>query len=97
MAVGDITQGNSSISAGAYLSIQPASTAEWVIHNLYHEAEISLSWYDGANDIPCSAVLAGPGIETNLQAHVGNAKYLRVKNENSGAKRIGYDGVITHT
>lgn len=95
MAVGDIVSTNASIAAGAYLAIQPSAGIEAVVHNIYHSHDITIEWYDGTNAIACTGTLSGAGIETNLQCHCTNAFYIRVKNADGSARRIGYDGIQT--
>ncbi len=93
MAVGDAVVNNSSISTTAFLDIQPGAGVEWYVHNIHHEAEIEISWYDGTNTITTQAVLAAD--KTPVNARVTNSIRLRVKNTNAGTKRIGYDAVVT--
>ena len=97
MAVGDTTKGLSSINAGAYLDIQPASTAEWVIHNIYHEYDVTVEVYDGSNSLIFDTD-TGAGVYAKYAFHCTNAQRIRVKNTHgSAAKLIGFDGIITHT
>lgn len=95
MAVGDVKSGLSSVATGAVLDIQAGSGEEWVIHNIYHESDIDLQWYDGTNTLTWASAIPGPGAETNLQSHVTNTRRVRVKNTNASTKLIGYDGVQT--
>lgn len=93
-AVGDAVVANSSVSASAQLDVQPGAGVEWLIHNIHHEDDIELSWYDGTNTIVTQRFL-GAGREA-VQIRVTNSIRLRIKNLNSGAaKRIGYDGIQT--
>lgn len=97
MAVGDVTKGLQSIAAGAYLDIQPSSPAEWVIHNIYHEYDVTIEVYDGTNSLTFDTD-AGAGAYAKYAFHCTNAQRIRVKNTHvSAAKLVGYDGVITHT
>lgn len=94
MAVGDVASGLSSISAGAYLDIQPGSGVEWVIHNIYHESDIQLEYYDGT--LACSFDTdTGAGVYAKYAFHCTNVRRIRVKNTAGTAKLIGYDGVVT--
>lgn len=96
MAVGDVVSGLSSVTANGYLTIQPTGTAEWVIHNVYHEYDVQVEFYDGVNAIVFDTD-AGAGVYARYAFHVTNARYLRVKNlHGTAAKLIGYDGVVTH-
>ena len=94
MAVGDVVNGLSSISAGAYLDIQPGSGVEVVIHNIYHAADVELYFTDGATPFKFDSDTS-LGAWTGMFFHVTNGKYLRVKNTNVAAQLIGYDGIQT--
>ena len=96
MPVGDVVSTISSIAAGAYLDIQPGSGIEWVIHNIHHEDQVEIYFYDGTNSILVD-VDAGQGSWTGQFFHCTNTKYYRVKNTAASAKLIGYDGIITKT
>lgn len=94
MAVGDVFSGISSIAAGAYLDIQPTGTIEVVIHNIYHESDVQLEFYDGTNSCVFDTD-PGSGVYAKYAFHVKNAIRIRVKNTAATAKLIGYDGVQT--
>jgi len=97
MAVGDMIADIQSIAAAAYLDVQPSGTVEAVIHNIWHEDDITISRYDGTNAVALPKIV-GAGLESNLQIHVGNTDRIRVQNNHaSAAKLIGYDGMVTHT
>jgi len=93
-AVGDAVVANSSVSASSTLDIQPGSGVEWLVHNIQHEDDVEIQWYDGTNVIASQRFL-GAGKEP-MGVRVTNSIRLRVKNLNTGSsKRIGYDGVVT--
>ena len=95
MAAGDVVSDLQSVAAGAYLTIQPASGVEIVIHNIYHEYDVELSFYDGTNEIAFDSD-TGAGAWCNFAFHATNTLYFRVKNsDTSNARLIGYDGVQT--
>jgi hypothetical protein len=94
MAVGDVVADTASVADTAYMDIQPASGAEWVIHNLYWADDSELYKYDGTNAIAFQAN-TGAGALLNAQIHVNNTDYLRIKNVSGGAAICGYDGIIT--
>jgi hypothetical protein len=94
MAVGDVFSGLSSIAAAAYLDIQPSSGIEAVIHNIYHESDVQMEFYDGTNSLIFDTD-SGAGVYAKYAFHVTNAKRIRVKNTAASAKLIGYDGVQT--
>lgn len=96
MAVGSVVSDLQAVNSGAYLDLQPASGVEWVIHNIYWEgASVDLVWYDGTHSIDFQQTLVGPDSLNNIQIHVTNTRWLRVKNNDGGTKNIGYDGVQT--
>lgn len=95
MALRDTRSEITSIAAGAYMDILPTGTEEWVIHNIYHEAEAALYYYDGTNNLLIDTDAAG-GAWLGYAFHCNATHRIRVKNNNVGAKLIGYDGVLTH-
>ena len=92
--VGDVVSAQSSIAAAGFLDIQPGAGVEWVIHNIYHEAEVEISQYDGTNSIVFDED-TGAGVYARYAFHCTNGLRIRVKNTNAAAKRIGYDGIVT--
>ena len=94
MAVGDIVSGLQSIAAGNYLDIQPVGTEQWIIHNIYHESNVTLVWYDGVSSINFHTSI-GPGILARFTFHLSNTIWLRVFNPGIGAQLIGFDGVVS--
>jgi hypothetical protein len=93
MAVGDAVVNNSSVATTAFLDIVPGAGVEWFVHQIMHEAEVEIYWYDGTNDI-LIATPTGANYE-NMQTRVTSSIRLRVKNVNAGTKRIGYSAVVT--
>jgi len=94
MAVGDVFSGLSSIAAAAYLDIQPAAGVEVVIHNIYHESDVQIEFYDGTNSLIFDTD-TGAGVYAKYAFHVTNARRIRVKNTAAAAQLIGYCGVQT--
>jgi len=94
MAVGDVVSNIASVNAAAYLDLQPASGVEWVIHNIHHEDQVEIYFYDGTNSVLVD-VDGGQGSWTGQFYHCTNSKYYRVKNTAAAAKLIGYDGIQT--
>lgn len=95
MAVGDMVADVQSIAAGSYLDILPSGTVEIVIHNIVHESDATLNRYDGTNSIDLETQY-GKGGWYGYFFHCGNVDRYRVKNSNSAAKLIAYDGIVTH-
>jgi len=94
MAIGDVVADIQSIAASAYLDIQPSAGVETVIHNIYHEHDIELSRYDGANSLAFDTD-TGAGVYAKYAFHCNETDRIRVKNTNVSARLIGYDGVQT--
>jgi len=95
MAVGENVSGLASVAAGAYLDIQMASGTEAVVHNIYHEYDVQIEFYDGSNSLVFDTD-TGAGFYGKTQFHVNNTRRIRVKNTHTTlAKLIGYDGIQT--
>ncbi len=94
MAVGDVVSDIQSIASGSYLDIRPGAGAEWVIHNVYHEDAVQISFYDGVNEITFD-LDTGAGSWRWEELHCNNTRRYRVKNNAGVAKLIGYDGIVT--
>ena len=94
MAVGDVFSELSSVAAAGYLDIQPSAGVEVVIHNIYHDSDIQLEFYDGTNSLIFDTDV-GAGIYAKYAFHVTNARRIRVKNTAAVAKLIGYDGIVS--
>jgi len=94
MAKGDVVASVTTIVTGASKSIRPSAGIEWVIHNIYHEAEVELRVVEGSNKL----LFAASGTKGSWSAyffHISNTHYLEVKNTNAASKLIGYDGIVT--
>jgi len=97
MALGDVKSALSvAVASGGFLDIQPPSTEEWVIHNVYHENDVALQWYDGTNVIEFDLSF-GAGVYAKFNFHVLNARRIRIRNAAGVAQDLGYDGILTHT
>lgn len=95
MAAGDVyTQGPTSVADQAYLDVQPSAGTEIVIHNIWHEGDVTISRYDGSNDLPCGS-LPGPMVESRLAMHCTNTNRFRIRNTAGSPKLIAVDGVYT--
>jgi len=92
LAVGDVKSGLSSIAASGYFDIQPPFGEEWILHNIYHESDVQLEFYDGTNSLVFDTD-TGAGVYAKYVFHVINTRRIRVKNTAATAKLIGYDGV----
>ncbi len=94
MAAGDHFPGMSQVAAGGFLDIQPGGTDHVIIHNIHHEAEVELYWYDGVNAFMFEYHTGWDAWQWYTW-HLKNGLYLRVKNTNAAAKWIEYDGIIS--
>lgn len=94
MARGDTVAGLSSINAAATLTIQPGAGIEWIVHNIYHEAEVELKVVESTNELLFDSDTE-KGSWNAYFFHLTNTHYLKVKNTNVGAKLIGYDGIVS--
>lgn len=91
---GDIFSALTQINAGQYLDIQPGAGEEACIHNIYWEADVTITVYDGADTIAFRTEVGAGGLPF-VAFHVTNTQRIRVQNNDAGAKRIGYDGIYT--
>ena len=94
MTVGDVFNGLASVAASAYLDIQPAVGVEAVIHNIYHDSDVQIEFYDGTNSLIFDTDV-GAGVYAKYAFHVTNTMRIRVKNTAAVAQLIGYDGMVS--
>jgi len=94
MAIGDTVSSMSSVNAAAVKTIQPGAGVEWIVHNIYHEAEAELKVVEGSNHLLFEAS-GGKGSWSAYFFHVTNTHYLEVKNTNAASKLISYDGIVS--
>jgi len=94
MTRGDVVEGGANVSAAAPLTIRPGAGAEWVIHNIYHEAEVELYIIVGGIGLKFDDDTE-KGSWSMCFFHLTNTHYLPVKNTNVAAKYISYDGIVS--
>lgn len=95
MAAGDVFSGGpTSVAAAGFLTIQPAAGVEAVITNIYHDGPVELYFSDGTTDLKFDFDTAY-GVFRNLGVQVTNSRYLKVKNTDTVARNIAYDGIQT--
>ena len=95
-AVGDVYSSYSNdLADDGTLDAQPASTAEAVIHNIYHGGDVEVYLHNGANTVKIDEA-TGAGVMSWLSYHVTNSVYITIKNVNGDAQDFGFDGVYTH-
>ena len=94
MAKGDAVGNLASVSAAAVLTIQSGAGVEWIVHNIYHEAEAELYVVKSTNKLLFNSA-AAKGSWSAYFFHVTNVQFFEVKNTNAGAKLLGFDGVVS--
>ena len=97
MAVGDAyVVSPATVTNGSFMDLQPASTAEAVVHNIYvpEGTAYELYYYDGADTIKFDHDAAVG--RNNVQYHVTNAVYVRIKNTSGASAIFAADGMYTH-
>ena len=95
MAKGDAVGTTTSIAAGISKIIQPAAGIEWVVHNVYHGGAANIYITDDGVDTLLFASSGGKGSWSAYFFHLTNGHYLKVKNIESSAKLMSYDGVVS--
>jgi hypothetical protein len=97
MAAGDAyIKAPASVANGAYMDLQPGSSVEVVIHDIYVGTGVAYEVYysDGSNNILYLSMPAGGGA-VNLQAHCSNTNYVRVKNTSGSSAYMAASGMTT--
>ncbi len=92
MAIGDAVSSIASVGAGAFLDMQPAVGVEWIIHNCGSEGPAELYFFDGTNNVLQSWDTT-PASWAKLALHCTNTKYWRIKNIDTVARLLCYDGI----
>lgn len=93
MAVGDPIGDIVSVPAGGFLDIRPPTGETWHIANIMTEAKVELQRYDGTNTIVMEAVTAATWW-SGLQLKPTYNDWYRVKNTDTVARLISYDGFV---
>ena len=93
MAKGDVYKDyNHELADDGEITVQPAGTAEAVIHNIWHGGDCEIYLSDGNATLIESPT--GVGVEAR-HYHVTNGQYLIIKNISGGAGGFGFDGMYT--
>jgi len=97
VARGDIVATMTEIASGETLDIKPSGGEKWTIHNIYTGGSATLiRVHDDGIDVYSieidSTDTAGGWV--NYVFHVTETDYLQVRNDDTSAKPIGYDGVV---
>jgi len=95
MVRGDAVVGIDSIDPAATLDIRPSSGEEWIIHNVYHEVNIELRIATATQTLAFASSTA-PNVYSK-DMHVTNSQWLNIKNTDTSAGLIAYDGMVTKT
>ncbi len=82
------------VTNGSYFKIQPPSSEEWVIHNIYHEGPAELYVSIGAARFKVDEDVEG-GSWSGFFFHVSHDQYLEVLNTDSVSRYMAFDGVQT--
>jgi hypothetical protein len=94
MSKGDTIAGLESVAAAAALTIRPAAGIDYIVHNIYHEAEVELKVVEGSDKLLFDSA-ATKGSWSGDFFHLTRSHYLEVKNTNAGAKLVSYDGIVS--
>ena len=86
MVVGDAVN---TIAVGT-LNVQPASGIEWIIHNIFHNTDTTLSIVSSANTITFDTDV-GAGIWAKYPFHATNTFYLQAISSGT----IAADGIVS--
>jgi len=97
MAAGDAyIVAPATVTNGSFMDLQPASTAEAVVHNIYapEGSAYELYYFDGTDTIKFDHDAAVG--RNNVQYHVTNGSYVRIKNVSGSSAIFAADGMYTH-
>lgn len=92
---GNVVKGHATVTAGSFLEMRPATGVAWAIHTLFAGfvgAELYLT--DGTNNILIQS-FAGRRYVTNLVHRATHDVWLKLKNNDSVTRNLGYTGVET--
>lgn len=92
--VGDIYTAFSNVVSGAYLEVKPGSGIEVVIHNIYHNNDVTVKLVNGGNELEFYAD-TGSNVINGLYTHIDDTSYLRVYNAAGTDQYIAIDGIVT--
>lgn len=85
-------KGFQQIAAGAFLDIKPPSGEEWIIHNIRYEGPIELYITTNSTDQFKYDFDNSGGAMLCRGDHLKPDYYIRVKNTDSVARKITFDG-----
>ena len=88
MAKGDAVGDVASVNAAAVLTVKPGAGVEWIIHNIFHEAEVELYVVKSTNELLFDDA-AAKGSWSAYFFHLTNTQYLKVKNTVGTASMLG--------
>ncbi len=95
VSIGQTVADLQSVAAAAYLTIQPTGSEEWTINTIYHDGSVELYRVSGVGECKVDAD-GGYGWWGKCGIKVTNTQYIRVKNVEIAAFKIGYDGTRTY-
>jgi len=94
MAVGDAKNDLVELNPGEVLHIRPPPGEEWVIHNIVVDGAVELYFTNGEKWILVDTN-TGPGGWLGFFFHVTYNYWYAVKNVDTRAVLVGYDGIQT--
>lgn len=94
MAANDVWSGAASVAAGAFQDIKPAAGVEAVLANIDHEGPAELWVVDGAVTFKFRTDTTG-GTWSFANRNITETHYLQVKNTDSVARGVAWDGIQT--
>ena len=94
MTVGDQATSIETVIDDASMTIQPAGTSEYVIHNIYVPVNADIELYKTNGTLTVRADI-NTGSLFNFFFHASNTDYITVKNVSGGTIEIAYDGTVT--
>lgn len=95
-AVGDaVVIVPTSVSAGASLTVRPASGDEWIIHNILSADGYPIEVYitDGSN--PIKVDISPSGGLLGYAFHLTYTVYMTIKNTDASSRFISYNGIVS--
>jgi hypothetical protein len=90
LAIADLIGTITSVNPSSTLTIQPAGTDEWIIHNFYTSSTIDLKV------IGVATITVMPNLVESLSAyffHASNTHYYQIVNKTGNTIQCGYDGI----
>lgn len=94
--LGSVVSTISMVGSGQFFTLRPAVGQEWVIHQIAHDNDALLQFFDGTNVITLNNFI-GANLEQRLQLHVTNSIYYRLYQTSVNTSWFGFDGIQTNS